>query len=162
MPTASHEFHGDFKGFFSRSRRGGSRFSGTRRLPAREWRVVALSDHGFGPIRSEVYLNPGAEKIRLFLPGGPGAKGLPGISGRATAFALDPSRLYVHRQGKYPRGAVAAVDYEKVRGDLKDLFSGYEVGGRKAVRRVYMKEELYSGAQMAGGARPGAALRTRL
>ena len=62
---------------------------------------------------------------------------------------LDPSRLYVHRQGRFPRGAVAPGDYEKVRGDLKDLFSSYEVGGRKAVQRVYLKEELYSGGQLA-------------
>jgi predicted AlkP superfamily phosphohydrolase/phosphomutase len=89
------------------------------------------------------------KKNGFFSSEAPGAKGLPGISSRATAFALDPSRIYVHRKGKYPRGAVADADYEKVRRDLKDLFSAYEVGGERAIRRVYYAEELYSGAQMA-------------
>jgi len=142
-----HEFHGEFKGFFNEVDEAAADF--LERAAARPGvEIVALSDHGFASIRSEIYLNQVLKKYGFFSQESPGAKGLPGISDRATAFALDPSRLYVHRQGTYPRGAVAAGDYEKVRAELKDLFSGYEVDGRKAVRRVYMKEELYSGSQL--------------
>ncbi|MCU0237120.1 MAG: alkaline phosphatase family protein [Acidobacteria bacterium] len=143
-----HEFHGEFASFFHEV--DGAAADLLERAAARpDMDVIALSDHGFGPIRSEVYLNPVLKKNGFFLSEGQGAKGLPGISDRATAFALDPSRLYVHRRGQYPRGGVAAGDYEKVRQDLKDLFGGYEVGGQKVVRRVFLKEELYSGGQMA-------------
>ena len=142
-----HEFHDEFRGFFHEVDEAAADFlERAASLPGLE--IIALSDHGFGPIRSEVYLNQVLKKYGFFSLEGPGAKGLPGISGGASAFALDPSRLYVHRQGKYPRGGVAAGDYEKVRNELKGLFSGYEVNGRKVVRRVYMKEELYGGAQM--------------
>ncbi len=143
-----HEFHDDFRAFFHEVDETAVDF--LQRAAARpDMEVVALSDHGFGPICSEVYLNPILRRNGFFSSEAPGARGLPGISGRATAFALDPSRLYVHRQGKFPRGNVAAADYERVRRDLKDLFSAYEVGGKRAIRRVYYAEELYSGAQLA-------------
>ena len=141
-----HELHGEFISFFQEvDQAAADLLDRARALGNVE--AVALSDHGFGPIRSEVYLNQVLGKNGFFASEGAGAKGLPGISGRATAFALDPSRLYVHAKGRYPRGAVAAGDYEKVRADLKQLFEGYEVGGRRAMRRVFFKEELYSGGQ---------------
>lgn len=145
---ASHEFHGEFNGFFHEVDEAAADFL-ERAAACPGMEVVALSDHGFGPIRSEVYLNQVLKKQGFFSLESNGVKGLPGISGRAAAFALDPSRLYVHSRGRYPRGAVAAGDYEKVRADLKDFFSSYEIGGRKVVRQVYLKEELYSGGHMA-------------
>lgn len=142
-----HEFHEDFRAFFREVDETAVHFM-NRAAACPGMEVVALSDHGFGPIRSEVYLNPLLKQNGFFSSEVPGAKGLPGISARATAFALDPSRLFVHRQGKFPRGNVADADYEKVRRDLKDLFSAYEIAGTRAIRRVYYAEELYSGAQM--------------
>lgn len=142
-----HEFHGEFAGFFREVDEAAVDF--LRRAAAAGVEAVALSDHGFGPIRSEVYLNQVLKRHGFLRFEAAGAKGLPGISGQATAFALDPSRLYVHRQGRYPRGAVAAADYEKVRRDLKELFEGYEVGGEKVVSRVFYAEELYHGGQLA-------------
>ncbi len=142
-----HEFHDDFRAFFHEVDETAVDFM-KRAADRPDMEVLALSDHGFGHIRSEVYLNPLLKQNGFFSSEASDAKGLPGISGRATAFALDPSRLYVHRKGKFPRGNVADADYEKVRRDLKDLFSAVEIGGRKAIRRVYYAEELYSGAQM--------------
>jgi predicted AlkP superfamily phosphohydrolase/phosphomutase len=144
---AGHEFHGEFASFFDEVDQAAADFL-ERAAAMDNVEIVALSDHGFGPIRSEVYLNQVLRKNGFFASENSGAKGLPGISGRATAFALDPSRLYVHTKGKYPKGAVAAGDYEKVRTDLTQLFAGYEVKGEKAVRRVYLKEELYQGGQI--------------
>ncbi len=143
-----HPLHGEFTSFFQEVDQAAADLL-ERAAALGDVEVVALSDHGFGPIRCEVYLNQVLLKNGFFAREGPSAKGLPGISGHAKAFALDPSRLYVHSRGKYPRGAVAADDYEKVRAELQQLFEGYEAGGRRAVRRVFLKEELYSGAQTA-------------
>jgi len=143
-----HEYHGEFAAFFHEVDETAVDF--LQRAAARpDVDIIALSDHGFGPIRREVYLNQVLKKYGFFSSTEPGARGLPAIAGQATAFALDPSRLYVHRRGKYPRGGVADADYEKVRAELKQLFAGYEVGGKKAVRQVFFAEELYSGGEMA-------------
>ena len=142
-----HEFHNEFAAFFHEVDQAAADFL-ERAAALGNVEILALSDHGFGPIRSEIYLNQVLRKNGFFVSEGVGAKGLPGISGRAAAFALDPSRLYVHTKEKFPKGTVTAGDYEKVRTDLKQLFAGYEVKGRKAVRRVFMKEELYKGSQI--------------
>ena len=143
-----HPLHGEFVSFFNEVDQAADAFL-ERAAQLGDVEVVALSDHGFGPIHREVYLNQVLMKNGFFAREAGGAAGLPGISSQATAFALDPSRLYVHLRGKYPRGGVAAGDYGKVRDDLRQLFAAYEAGGRKAVRRVFFKEELYSGAQVA-------------
>lgn len=141
-----HEFHGEFTAFFREVDEAALDF--LRRAAAAGAEAVVLSDHGFGPIRREIYLNQ-VLKAHGFLDFDPGgARGLPGISGRATAFALDPSRLYVHLKGRYPRGAVASADREKVRRDLQALFEDYRIDGEKAVERVWRAEELYHGPQM--------------
>jgi predicted AlkP superfamily phosphohydrolase/phosphomutase len=113
-----------------------------------ETAVVLLSDHGFGPIRSEVYLNPILKKFGFLSMEGGEPGNLAGIRPEAAAFALDPSRIYIHRQGQYPKGRVSAGDCRKIGDELKQLFESYEVGGEKAVARVFFKEELYSGPQI--------------
>jgi predicted AlkP superfamily phosphohydrolase/phosphomutase len=145
-----HEFHGEFLNFFHEVDQVAAEF--LERAAAREeMEIVVLSDHGFGRIKSEVYLNPILKNNGFFAldPGADAGRSLSRINTRSKAFALDPSRLYVHAKGKYPRGAVDSSDYEKVRKDLKRLFESYEVQGRKAIHKVYFKEELYSGGQMA-------------
>ena len=114
-----------------------------------ELEVVLLSDHGFGPIRSEVYLTPILKKYGFFSMESGETRNLVRISPAARAFALDPSRIYVHQKHKYPNGRVSGDDYGKIRGELKQLFENYEVNGEKAIERVFLKEELYSGPQTA-------------
>jgi len=144
----NHEHHEDFVSFFHAVDEAAVHFlQRAASCPGTE--ILALSDHGFGPVRREIYLNQALKRRGLLHLDEPGARGLAAIGSRAVAFALDPSRLYVHRRGRYPRGAVDAADVEKVRRDLRDLFSAYEVDGQRAIRRVFFAEELYSGGQMA-------------
>jgi predicted AlkP superfamily phosphohydrolase/phosphomutase len=143
-----HEFHDEFKNFFHEVDQAAADFL-ERAADRDDMEIIALSDHGFHPIQSEVYLNPILIKHGYMNLDPTVSKGLPGISAQSQAFALDPSRLYIHQKGKYPRGAVASSDYEKIRKDLKQLFEDYEVNGQKAVHKVFFKEELYNGGQMA-------------
>jgi predicted AlkP superfamily phosphohydrolase/phosphomutase len=145
-----HEFHGDSLNFFHEVDQVAADL--LERAAAREeMETVVLSDHGFERIKSEVYLNPILKNNGFFAldTGADAGRSLGRINAKSKAFALDPSRLYIHEKGKYPRGAVDLSDHEKVRKDLKQLFESYEVQGRKAIRKVYCKEELYSGGQMA-------------
>lgn len=145
-----HEFHAEFENFFHEVDQVTADL--LERAAAREeMEIVALSDHGFDRIESEVYLNPILKNNGFFAldTGVDAGKSLNRISSGSKAFALDPSRLFIHEKGKYPRGTVARGDREKVREDLKQLFENYEVKGRKAVRKAFYSEELYSGGQMA-------------
>jgi predicted AlkP superfamily phosphohydrolase/phosphomutase len=72
-------------------------------------------------------------------------RSLADIDASTKAFALDPARIYIHLEGKYPRGSVKAEDRDAIIGELKNIFESLEVDGRKAVRRICLKEEIYQG-----------------
>ncbi|HZX48042.1 MAG TPA: alkaline phosphatase family protein [Nitrospirota bacterium] len=104
---------------------------------------MTCSDHGFTTIDSEVYLNRWLmEKGYLSLNG---TDGLKGILQESRAFCLDPSRIYIHSEGRYGRGSVKRGDYEKVRDGLKEGLDGLAFDGRKVIKEVYLKEEIFKG-----------------
>ena len=71
---------------------------------------MTCSDHGFTTIDSEVYLNRWlVEKGYLSLNG---TDGFQGIAPESRAFCRDPSRIYIHTEGRYGRGRVKRGDYE--------------------------------------------------
>lgn len=110
----------------------------------REFEVMILSDHGFGLIEHEVYLNPILKKEGFYKNDSGKLKKLEGITKDSRAFAIDPSRLYVNLKGKFPNGSVKREDFNKVRNDLKKLFEEYRIKGEKVIKKVFFKEELYS------------------
>src|SRR3972149_10777128 len=104
---------------------------------------MTCSDHGFTTIDSEVYLNRWLiEKGYLILNG---TDGLKGIAPESRAFCLDPSRIYVHTEGRYGRGSVKMGDYDKVRAGLKEELDSLQFDGRKVIKEVYFKEEIFKG-----------------
>ncbi len=67
------------------------------------------------------------------------------LAGETRAFALDPSRIYVHSAGRYPKGRIDEAASDKVRDELKEFFSGLERNGKKVIRQIFLKEEIYDG-----------------
>lgn len=130
--------------------------------------IMLLSDHGFGPVNREIYLNPILKKNRFFETETEGVKSLEPISSKAKAFAIDPSRIFIHRRERFPKGRVSDRDYPRIRSDIRELFEGYEIGGRKIIRKAYFKEEIYSPPQLDAAAdiillsRPGYDLKAGL
>jgi predicted AlkP superfamily phosphohydrolase/phosphomutase len=145
--NSCHPYHQDFLNFYHEVDMIITDFL-ERAAGCKELEIMFLSDHGFGPIRREVYLNPILKKYGFFCIENGEPKNLARISPTATAFALDPSRIYIHQKNKYAKGRVHAGDYNKIRQDLKQLFENYEVDGEKTISRAFFKEELYSGPQM--------------
>lgn len=106
--------------------------------------LIMLSDHGFESLEKDVYVNYLLKRGGfLELEGdSPDPKGL---AQGTRAFALDPGRIYLNLEGRYPRGAVAPRERESVLADLVSLFGTLELDGRRVIKRVYRKEELYTG-----------------
>jgi predicted AlkP superfamily phosphohydrolase/phosphomutase len=108
-------------------------------------RLILLSDHGFEGLDKELYVNYALRQRGwlAFQEGGPPR--LTNLSGESKAFALDPGRIYLHMQTKYPRGSVSLQDRPYVLEDLEALYRSLEVEGQPAIQRVYRKEEIYEG-----------------
>jgi predicted AlkP superfamily phosphohydrolase/phosphomutase len=105
-----------------------------------------LSDHGFTKIKTEVYLNRWLEENGCLKFKKDQPETIMDIGPGSTAFAMDPSRIYVNLKGKYPLGTVDASDYERVRQELKQGLEGLTFeDGSIIAKKIYLKEELYQG-----------------
>ena len=108
-----------------------------------------LSDHGFTKIKTEVYLNRWLQENGYLKFGKDQPETIMDIGPGSTAFAMDPSRIYVNLKGKYPLATVDASDYERVRQELKQGIEQLTFeDASKIAKKIYLKEELYQGPRM--------------
>lgn len=110
--------------------------------------VMMFSDHGFEKLDQEVYVNYLLYREGFLKFDTPAQPTWQNIDYSTKAFALDPARIYLHLKDKYPRGSVGLNDKESILKDLEALFASLEINGKKVIRRVYRKEEVYSGPLM--------------
>ncbi len=110
--------------------------------------LVMLSDHGFEQLKQNIFVNYLLVKEGFLTFEDPASPHLRAITEDTHAFALDPGRIYVNLKGKYPRGCVDRDDREAVLKDLEALFRSIEVNGERVIKRIYRREELYTGSQV--------------
>jgi predicted AlkP superfamily phosphohydrolase/phosphomutase len=107
--------------------------------------LLLMSDHGFERLDQDVYVN------RLLINAGllkfeAGSQAMPGnISAGTKAFAMDPGRIYINRQGKYPKGSVGVQQEQSVVDEVSRLFGDFEIEGRKVIRNIHHRDDIYSG-----------------
>ncbi len=105
-----------------------------------------LSDHGFTKIKTEVYLNRWLHENGYLKFNKDQPETIMDIGPGSTAFAMDPSRIYVNLKGKYPLGTIDASDYERVRQEIRHGLEALTFeDGSKIAKKIYFKEELYQG-----------------
>ncbi|HSV27876.1 MAG TPA: alkaline phosphatase family protein, partial [Sedimentisphaerales bacterium] len=113
--------------------------------------LLLLSDHGFQRLEKDVYVN------RLLIDEGilafeAGKDMMPAnIAASTRAFALDPGRIYIHLEGKYPRGSVKPKDRRQAIDGVAGLFRSLETDGRKVIREMHRREDIYTGDSAADG-----------
>jgi len=107
--------------------------------------LIALADHGFCALKTEVDLN------RVLLDAGflrlgraPRDEWDAGCIGPdARAFALDPGRIVLHRAGRFARGSVRPAEEAGLLADLRALLLGLTWKGRPVMEHVLDGRELY-------------------
>ncbi len=107
--------------------------------------MILLSDHGMELSTADVQVNfllsqEGYLKFKNSPP-----RSLADIGPGTRAFALDPGRIYINEKGRYPGGEVSPEDRSRLIDELKNCFESLEVDGKKAVDRIYLREEIYEG-----------------
>lgn len=110
-----------------------------------------LSDHGFCRTRVEVNINAVLAAHGYLAFTSPGATSLDAISERATAFALDPARIYLHKRGVYPRGGVAPDREDALLTELTERFTALTHDGERVIGHVFRGRDVYSGAEASRG-----------
>ncbi|UCD30514.1 MAG: alkaline phosphatase family protein [Planctomycetota bacterium] len=107
--------------------------------------LVIHSDHGFERLEHEVHISYVLANEGLLQFKKDADISLENISPATKAFALDPARIYLNLKGKYPRGSVKPGEEEDILLKLENLFASLEVDGKKVIREIYRKEQIYSG-----------------
>lgn len=107
--------------------------------------LVMLSDHGFEKLDYDVYISYllAQEGFLQFKQGEDIS--LDNICYGTKAFVLDPARIYLNLKGRFPCGTVDQAESEALLSQLEDLFSSLQIDGRKVIRDIYRKEQIYSG-----------------
>jgi predicted AlkP superfamily phosphohydrolase/phosphomutase len=68
-----------------------------------------------------------------------------------VAFALDPNRLYLNLEQKFPRGIVAPSVAESLKDEIRQKLEKLEFEGRKVVKQVFDCRDIYSGPHLSLG-----------
>lgn len=110
--------------------------------------IMAMSDHGFTSIETEVYLNRWLFEngYLSFIKDNP--MDLRDIAPSSKAFALDPSRIYINKKSRFADGAVSDEDAEGIVSEITDKIAALTYNGKKIIRQVYRPDEIYSSKEI--------------
>ncbi|MBI5207586.1 MAG: alkaline phosphatase family protein [Candidatus Firestonebacteria bacterium] len=138
----SHKYHKNFIEYFQKLDEAvGEIYSNLKKDDS----FIMLSDHGFELLEKEVYVNSFlVEKGFLKLKQVP-ANSFDDIDTGTKAFALDPARIYINMEGKYPRGSVTLDKKQEVIKNLIETFTDLKIDNKPVIKRIFRKEELYTG-----------------
>lgn len=111
----------------------------------KDFLFLVLSDHGFTEQVTEVNLNAYLME-NGFLATNESREYYDKIDTGTMAFAMDPGRIYIHLENKFPRGYVKPSEAKQVKDRVKEaLFSITDSRGTKVIRDILDKENIYSG-----------------
>ena len=106
---------------------------------------MILSDHGFSLLKQEVNLNAYLQKTGLLRLDA--SKDYYEKIDRGTlAFAMDPGRIYLHYENRFPKGQVALDQGRQIREQLKAMLSDLKgEDGTPVIHSIFEKEKIYKG-----------------
>ncbi len=106
---------------------------------------MTMSDHGFTVLRQEVYVNS-LLRERGFLKIDKEKEYFEQIDTGTKAFCMDPARIYVNLDGRFPGGPVSQSRKKDVINELKDLFISLEDSdGNPVIKSICDNGEIYHG-----------------
>jgi len=137
-----HKYHKDFLGHF---RKIDAAVGEICSKITEDDALIMLSDHGFEKLEKDVYVNYLLASEGFLTVNPTGRADMINIGRPTKAFALEPARIYINQNGKYPAGSVEPNDRDSCLKDLESLFLSLRIDGRKVIKHVYRKQDIYSG-----------------
>jgi predicted AlkP superfamily phosphohydrolase/phosphomutase len=136
---------GQYHKFFERFYTELDRFIGllSRKAANNDAIFLTCSDHGFTPIRTEVYLNKWLMNHEYLHLNGSG--GFTGMAAATKAFCLDPSRIYLHLEKKYARGNLRPGEYQDLISELKENLLNITFEEDQVINRIFLNHEIFHG-----------------
>jgi len=140
----NHQYHSDFLRYFKQVDRAIGEIAG--RLGPEDGLLI-FSDHGMANNKANVNLNCFLRENGFLRLDKSSGEFYNQVSRDSVAFALEPGRIYLNKEGKYPGGKVKAVDEDKILNELTAAFLRLDFCGDRIIEKVFRKEQIYSGPQ---------------
>jgi predicted AlkP superfamily phosphohydrolase/phosphomutase len=141
-------YHGEFIEYF---RKVDDVIGDTTELFPPETALLILSDHGMAGSSTAFNLNTFfKEEGYLMLDDKPEIN-YNAIKKPTRAFASETNKIQLNLESKFPRGSVKSSDLIGLADEIKDLLTGVRLGGRRVVKSVYTKDEVFDGPYSALG-----------
>jgi predicted AlkP superfamily phosphohydrolase/phosphomutase len=142
---SNHEYHSEFLRYFEII---DDEIGNINNQLREEDALIMLSDHGMESVKTNVNINRYlAEEGFCSLDNDP-KKNYNNIKEGTKAFALDPARIYLNKEGRFPRGHIKKNQEARLKDELIDLFSQLKMNGSPVIKRIYDKKEIYHGPYM--------------
>ena len=137
-----HKHHEDFLNYFKKVDEAIGKFLDKMK---KDDNLIMISDHGFEKLETDVYVNNVLKENGFLEMDDEPKKRYKNIKKGSKAFALDPGRIFINLKDKYPKGSVDSKDKEKVMKKITEIFENLEKSGKKVIKKVYRKQDLYEG-----------------
>lgn len=115
-------------------------------------RLMALADHGFTRLITEVDINAVLRNLGLLTTALPpeacDALQSTAITPATKAFALDPGRIYIHTSERFSRGQVSAQECRVLCDHIQTALEQITFNGRPVFKAIHKREQLYAGPLM--------------
>jgi predicted AlkP superfamily phosphohydrolase/phosphomutase len=112
-------------------------------------RLIALADHGFTELVTEVDLNAWliGRGLLKTAPGGQDEWDARILPHHTAAFALDPGRVYINTKERFARGVFHEHIGSRLARELREELLALTFEGEPAMEAVHLGDELYDGPQ---------------
>jgi predicted AlkP superfamily phosphohydrolase/phosphomutase len=139
-----HDHHREFLGFFEKVDAVVGHVASKLEPDAP---LMMLSDHGMGPAETAANLNTLLREEGYLVMGDTPRKNYNNIREETRAFAAESTKIYLNHVERFPRGSVEPEDAQRLAGDLADLLIGLSYHGRKVVKAVHHKQDVFTGPE---------------
>ena len=113
--------------------------------------LFLLSDHGFTGIKQEVYLNAWLMQEGYLDFNNESPKDWNNVSEDSRAFAMDPNRITIHTENRFPRGHVKPSEVPDLKKELKEKLKQLKWEGQPVVEHVFDAEDIFHGPLAGNG-----------
>jgi predicted AlkP superfamily phosphohydrolase/phosphomutase len=111
-----HPFHADFMNYYRRIDAFFGRFMDR---VGSQTKLIVISDHGFTRLKKQVYLNPILRSLGYLSFTRPDPQCLDDIHPDSSAFAMDPTRIYLNTRERFRRGILGSSEAVQARAKLQ-------------------------------------------
>jgi predicted AlkP superfamily phosphohydrolase/phosphomutase len=107
--------------------------------------LMMLSDHGMTSSGTAYNINTLLKEEGYLAVEDKTESNYNAVRANSRAFAAETNKIYLNTEARFPRGSVKASERADLEDEIRDLLTSVRIGGRRVVKAVFTKEEIFDG-----------------